>query len=191
MYANTQQTTKKFGKKALTVNTNAAPFMINKIITDEGYKQQENMTENIASGIVDFDQTTKRLKTSEKTFTAKSSPSMSLEKSMDLGHDEDILFLISQTEGNNHNLVGLGYIKLCFVFPNGWKVERQNRCRMWLTENLGFTESLLGNSSIAYSNNRTKVRTIRVFLHQQLSYRLCKLLLRYYSGRTCVKRERR
>jgi len=135
--------------------------MINKIITDGGYKQQENMTENIASGIVDFDQNAKRLKTSEKTFTAKSSPSMSLEKSMDLGHDEDILFLISQTEGNNHNLVGLGYIKLCFVFPNGWKVERQNRCRTWLTENLGFTESLLGNSSVAYSNNRTKVDSRR------------------------------
>lgn len=115
------------------------------------------MTENIASSIVDFDQTTKRLKTSERTFTAKSSPSMSLEKSMDLGHDEDIIFLISQTEGNSHNLMNLGFTKLCFVFPNGWKVERQNRCRTWLTENLGFTESLLGNSSVAYSNSRTKV----------------------------------
>lgn len=161
MSQKTQQTTKKYGKCSLSINVPppSGSFLSN-FYSDEGYKQQENnMVQNIASSVVDLDAITKKRKTSEKTFTANRSPAMSLQNSFQLGHDEDILFLISQTEGNNHNLVTLGFYKLCFVFPIGWKWERQNRCRTWLTENLGFKEIVVGDS-LAYSNDKTKVMTV-------------------------------
>ncbi len=159
MSANSQQNSKKYGNKSLSINVppQSGSFLASFYGIDEGFKQQENnMVQHLAAGIVGLDGITKKQKTSDRTFAANRSPAMSLEKAIHLGHDEDIVYLMSQTEGNNNSLVVFNVFKFGFMIPQKWKDERQKRCGRWLVENLGFKESLIGDS-FTYTHDKAKV----------------------------------
>lgn len=112
---------------------------------EEASKQRENtFAENVAKGIGD----SSTFKNSDRAFTTHRIPIVKLEKAIRLGTNDDLLFLISQTEGE-HSL--LGFFQLGFVIPPEWDSHRQNRCRTWLMVNLGFQERIFGNT-FAYTH---------------------------------------
>ena len=159
MSANSQHNSKKYGNKSLSINVPppSGSFLASFYGIDEGFKQQENsMVQHLAAGIVALDGITKKQKTSDRTFAANRSPAMSLEKAIHLGHDDDIAYLMSQMEGTNNTLVVFNVYKLGFMIPSQWKDERQKRCGRWLVENLGFKESLIGDS-FTYTHDKAKV----------------------------------
>ena len=72
------------------------------------------------------------------------------------GNKEDIEFLKNQTKEGSEKLQGFFKFKICL--PADWDVKIFERCRDWLTNELGFEELLYGDS-FAYSHPTIKVCT--------------------------------
>lgn len=80
-----------------------------------------------------------------------------MEKNVAKGHIDDIEFLKCQTDDEaTHNLKNLGFYKLSFLLPREWKLERLDRCRLWLINSLGFKEFTYGQD-IAYAHTVNRV----------------------------------
>jgi hypothetical protein len=145
--------------KAKNISQQSGPFSAQAYNLEAAKMTENYYAPNVASELLDTDAAAKKRKTSENTHISKKLPSMSLEKSIHLGHDDDVNFLLSQTEGNGHNLASIGILRVGFIFPEYWKVERIDRCGTWLKESLGFKSFMVG-SSFAYTHE-TKVSIFR------------------------------